>query len=123
MKDANRARTRVKYSAHVLAKTKNREALKGTVRDIALDSTYLYIVPAFAVGEEVSLEIVLLGAESQLSIKVNAQVIRKDHDGIALRFTTPLEWWPIFTFFPLHSLDEDTTPEGMKVKGLRPDQT
>lgn len=123
MKDANRARTRVKYSAHVLAKTNDRETLKGTVRDIALDTIYLYIVPAFAVGEEVNLEIVLLGADSQLRIKVAANVIRKDHDGIALRFTQPLEWWPIFTFFPLHSLDDDTTPGGKTLEEQGPDQT
>jgi PilZ domain len=122
MKDANRTRTRVKYSAHALAKTKDREPLKGTVRDIALDTIYLYIVPAFAVDEEVSLEIVLLGADSQLSIKVKANVIRKDHDGIALRFTRSLEWWPIFTFFPLHSLDDDSTPDGMTLAELRPNR-
>ena len=122
MKDANRTRTRVKYSAHVLAKTRDRDALKGTVRDIALDTIYLYIVPAFAVDEEVSLEIVLLGADSQLSIKVKANVIRKDHDGIALRFTKPLEWWPIFTFFPLHSLDDDSAPRGKTMEDLKPGQ-
>ena len=118
MKDANRSRTRVKYSAHVLAKTKTREPLKGTVRDIALDTIYLYIVPAFAVNEEVSLEIILLGEESQLSIKVPANVIRKDHEGIALRFTKPLEWWPIFTFFPLHSLDDDSIPNGKTLEDI-----
>ena len=68
MTEANRSRTRVKYSAHVLAKTKDRDALKGTVRDIALDTIYLYIVPAFAINEEVSLEIIQFRAGHQQSM-------------------------------------------------------
>ncbi|MCF8055829.1 MAG: hypothetical protein K9K37_04210 [Desulfocapsa sp.] len=114
MTENNRDKTRVKYSTHVLAKAKGREATEGMIRDIALDSIYLNIVPAFAIGEEVSLEISLLGKESQLCIKVSANVIRKDHDGIALRFVTSLEWWPIFTFFPLHSIENNTIPAGFR---------
>jgi hypothetical protein len=113
MRENNRVKTRVNYSAHVLAKAKEREAIEGIVRDIALDTIYLNIVPAFAIDEEVNLEISLLGKESQLCIKVSANVIRKDHDGIALRFGSTLEWWPIFTFFPLHSLDNDSIPAGV----------
>jgi PilZ domain-containing protein len=87
-----------------------RGVVKGMVRDIALDSIYIYTLPAFKIDEQVKLEITLLGAESQLTIKVPAKVIRKDADGVALRFINNLEWWPIFTFFPLHCLDNDTIP-------------
>lgn len=104
MTENNREKTRIKYSTYVLAQAGDRDPVKGVVRDIALDTIYINIVPSFAVGEEVSLEITLLGKESQLSIDVAAKVIRRDSDGIALRFNSNLEWWPVFTFFPLHSL-------------------
>ena len=55
-------------------------------------------------GDEVSLEIVLLGNESELIIKVAARVERTDHDGVALSFHKPLEWWPIFSQFPFHQV-------------------
>jgi PilZ domain len=108
MKEHDRTRTRVNYSAHALIKSAERGTIGGTVRDIAIDTLYLYILPAFAIDERVNLEIILLGDDSQLTIKVPAIVIRKDPDGIALRFTKPLEWWPIFTFFPLHRLDDES---------------
>ena len=58
------------------------------------------------VNDEVSLEIVLLGEESELIIKVAAQVKRKDDDGIAFCFHKPLEWWPIFSQFPFHQVEQ-----------------
>ncbi len=105
MKDTNRSRTRVNYSTHALVRSSTRGVIEGTIRDIAIDTLYLYILPAFALDEEVKLEIVLQGTGSKLLIKVAAKVIRKDSDGVALRFLSPLEWWPIFTFFPLHNLN------------------
>ena len=107
MEDDNRSRTRVQYAAHALVKSAKRGTIGGTVRDIAIDTVYLLILPAFAIDEQVKLEITLLGHDSRLIIKVEATVIRKDHDGIALRFLSPLEWWPIFTIFPLNKLHSD----------------
>ena len=118
MKDKNRSRsrTRVSYSAHALVNSAERGTIGGTVRDIALDTVYLYILPAFAIDERVTLKIILLGDDSQLTIKVAAKVIRNDQDGIALRFDNPLEWWPIFTFFPLHQLDSNTIPTDVSLE-------
>ena len=116
MEDKNRSRTRVSYSAHALVKSADKGTIGGTVRDIALETIYLYILPVFAIDEIVNLKIILLGADSQLTIKVAAKVIRKDENGVALRFAKPLEWWPIFTFFPLQSLDNDNNPAHVAVK-------
>ncbi len=103
----SRTRTRVNYSAHVLVKSSSKETVRGQVRDIAIDGLYLQIEPIFEIDEKVKVEIILLGADSELVIKVVAIVVRKDATGMALRFTTPLEWWPVFTFFPLHKLDSE----------------
>ena len=114
MTKSNRDKTRVQYSAHVSAEANGRDALQGTVRDISLDSIYINIEPAFAVGEEVSLEVSIFGKESKLCIKVSANVVRKDSGGVALRFIRPLEWWPVFSFFPLHSLEDERVPAGLR---------
>ncbi|MEN8199812.1 MAG: PilZ domain-containing protein [Thermodesulfobacteriota bacterium] len=106
MKDHQRSRTRVEYAAHALVHADAHGTIGGTVRDIAIDTVYLHIVPVFEIDEKVKLEIILLGADSQLTIKVAAKVVRKDDDGVALAFLNPLEWWPVFTFFPMHSLDK-----------------
>ena len=105
MSEHERTKTRINYSAHALVKSGQKGIIKGTIRDIALESLYLYITPLFEIDEKVNVEIVLLGTDSQLSIKVPARVVRKDEKGIALSFLSPLEWWPVFTFFPLHRLD------------------
>lgn len=107
MEEHSRTRTRVNYSAHALVKSNVKGTIGGKVRDIAIYALYLQIESVFEIDEKVKVEIILLGAESELTIKVAANVVRKDANGIALRFITPLEWWPIFTFFPFHRLDND----------------
>jgi len=103
-----RGRTRVSYSAHAMVKSGKIGAIKGMVRDIAIDALYLHIKPIFEIDDHVKVEIILLGAGSQLIINVPAVVTRQDRKGVAMRFVSPLEWWPVFTFFPLHNLDGET---------------
>lgn len=108
MEEHRRERTRCEYSAHALVKSQAKGAIGGKVRDISIDALYLQIDPDFEMDEKVKVEIVLLGANSELTIKVSATVVRKDADGVAFHFNSPLEWWPIFTFFPFHRLDKET---------------
>jgi hypothetical protein len=105
VEEHRRGRTRTNYSADVLVKSAKRGAIKGRLRDIAIDALYLHINPIFEIDEHVKVEIILFGTDSQLIMNVPAVVVRKDQHGIAMRFLNPLEWWPIFTFFPLQSLD------------------
>jgi len=104
MESSLRSRTRINYSAHALIKSGAKGISKGIVRDVSIDAIYLVCQSRLDVGDEVSLEIVLLGNESELIIKVAARVERTDHDGVALSFHKPLEWWPIFSQFPFHQV-------------------
>lgn len=102
-----RSKTRLSYSAHVLIRSENGELVKGIARDISLDALYVSCTPAFEVDESVNLEIILIGNQTELKIKVPAKVKRIDNDGTAMNFYTPLEWWPIFSHFPLHRLGSE----------------
>lgn len=102
-----RVRTRIRYSAHALIKSGTKGISKGVVRDVSIDSIYLECQSRLNVNDEVSLEIILLGNESELIIKTAARVARTDHDGIALRFHKPLEWWPVFSQFPFHQVEQE----------------
>ncbi len=112
MNEYKRDRARINYSAHAMVKSGKIGAIKGMVRDIAIDALYLYIKPVFDIDDHVKVEIILLGTGSQLIINVPAVVIRQDREGVAMRFVAPLEWWPVFTFFPLHNLDGETRQKG-----------
>jgi hypothetical protein len=102
-----RSLTRVEYGAHAIVKsTKRKKSIKAIVRDVSLDSIYLFCQPELTINERVSLEIVLLGNDSELIIKTTAKVKRIDQKGTALTFFKPLEWWPIFSYFPLKRLDD-----------------
>ena len=48
------------------------------------------VKPVFEIDEKVKVAIILLGADSELTIKVSANVVRKDENGVALRFVSPL---------------------------------
>lgn len=104
MEEDNRARTRVNYSAHALVKSSTKETVRGKLCDIATDSLYLQIEPIFEIDEEAKVEIIVLGADSELSIEVSAKVVRKDENGIAFHFISQLKWWPIFALYPIYSL-------------------
>ncbi len=106
--DIDRNRTRIDYSAHALIKSCSRRITEdGEVRDISLNSAYLFMDPVFELDELLELRIVLRGQDSKLTVELSARVARIDDNGLALTFLSPLEWWPIFTIFPLHQLDRE----------------
>ncbi len=111
MKEQRRVKTRISYSAHALVSSSTGETIKGIIRDVGPESIYLDIDPVFELDEPVYVEIILLGANSQLTIKMPVRVVRKDQNGVAMRFFTPLEWLPIFSYFPSFKLNGDNTPQ------------
>lgn len=100
-----RSRARIKYSANVLVRSKERGSAQGLVVDISINSIYVRCSPIFGEDEKVDVEIVLTGNESELIIKAVGEVVRIDPDGVAVTFSSPLEWWPVFSLFPFHQLD------------------
>lgn len=100
-----RIRTRIQYSAHALIKSGTKGVIKGIVRDVSIDSIYLLCQSSLKSGDETSLEIILIGQESELIIKVAARVERVDQEGVAFCFHRPLEWWPVFSQFPFHQVE------------------
>ncbi|MBU0946780.1 MAG: DUF4388 domain-containing protein [Proteobacteria bacterium] len=112
MKEQRRVQKRINYLAHALVSSGTGETIKGLIRDISPESIYLYIDPIFELDSPVNIEIILLGANSQLTVKMPARVARKDQHGVAMIFFTPLEWWPIFTYFPSYNLDGLDSQEG-----------
>lgn len=106
MKDDQRGRERIPFSAHVLVKGKKKDmAMMGRLRDVAMNSIYLKTEPLFAIDEPVEITIVMPGASCSLNLKVPAVAVRKDMNGMAFRFDTPLEWWPLFAMFQAYTLD------------------
>jgi hypothetical protein len=110
-----RIRARSSYTAHTLLKSHDKGIIKAVARDVSIDSIYLNCDPVFEPGEQVNVEIILLGSDSELNIKMPAKVIRTDSDGIALSFFKPLEWWPVFSLFPLHQLGKESMNGRMPV--------
>lgn len=111
MEEQRRTRTRINYLAHALVNSGTGKTTKGIIRDVSTDSIYLYIDPIFELEKPVNVEIILLGANSQLTVKMPAKVVRKDQNGVAMHFFSPLEWWPIFTYFSSHNLDSIRIPQ------------
>ncbi len=107
MKKEDRHRLRLEYTADAVVESDHRGSLCGTVRDVGMDSIYIYMDLFFELEEEVRLHITIYGKESRLSITANAVVVRVDQDGLALQFTKPLEWWPIFSFYPFRQLADE----------------
>lgn len=99
-----RERMRLHYDAAVKITTKNGNVIKGNLRDIAIESIYVSsngsILKNFEPGEGVDVDISVEESGSRLIIRSTGYVVRNEEGGMAIRFVSPLKWWPVFCFFP-----------------------
>ena len=109
MRNENRKKARIKYSTQAMVRSAGKGSVGGIIRDIGMESLYINLEPIFEMNEMVEIEITLYGQDSLMSIRANGSVIRTDQNGAAFGFTSPLEWWPVFSLFPMHGIDDDLT--------------
>jgi len=105
MEKGNRERTRIKYSSVVEIKTNNGAAITSQLRDIGMESLYVYSDSnhPLETGEHVEVRIIIKGEGSKLIIDSAGKVTRIDNDGFAVVFSSRLEWWPVFASFPRYA--------------------
>lgn len=100
----SRTRLRLKRKAEVEVRSEDGRVLEGRLRDISLDSMYMYIdgiVSDFILMDEpVEVTLYLSREGCRLTITVNGAIVRTDRNGIAIKFDYHLKWWPIFTLLP-----------------------
>lgn len=99
-----RQRLRVYCDAEVEVVTSDRRVAKGQMRDVGLNSLYLFIDEAnetFLIeGEPVMVKIGMQRDGSNLTIELEGCVARMDDFGLVVQFSKSLRWWPVFIIFP-----------------------
>jgi len=99
-----RQRLRVYCDAEVAVVTGDRRVVKGQMRDVGLNSLYLFIDEAnetFLIeGETVMVKIGMQRDGSNLTIELDGRVSRMDDFGLVVQFSNSLRWWPVFIIFP-----------------------
>lgn len=100
----SRQRLRVYCDADVRVSTADKRLVKGKMRDVGLNSLYLYADDtenAFLIeGEPVQVTIGMRREGSKLSIDLDGSVARMDDGGFVVQFTKSMRWWPVFIIFP-----------------------
>lgn len=92
-----RQRTRIPVDARVILHAESKAFfLDGVTRDISMRGLYAKIDFGFPVGTECQVEIVLSGQSSELTMKLEGSIIRREDGGCGVVFKNNLEWWPIF---------------------------
>ena len=72
----------------------------GTLRDISITGLFIELSDSPNVGQRCDIDIVFDGKHSRLLIEnIGAVIIRRDEDGMAVRFDERLEW---FVLIPLY---------------------
>lgn len=103
---AERERVRINYLAAVEITSGDGAIRRGNLRDIGIDSLFVKIdgsskVPFLPSPEsEVDVAITVNQGDSRLTIGSLGTVLRTDNDGVAIVFSEPLKWWPVFSVFP-----------------------
>lgn len=100
----SRKRLRLHREALVEIRSADDRVLEGQLRDISLDSMYMYIdgiVSDFILLDEpVEVDIFLEREGCKLTVSVQGRIVRTDLKGVAVKFDYHLKWWPIFTLLP-----------------------
>ena len=99
-----RQRLRVNCNARVLVETGDRRVIRGQLRDVGLQSLYLFLdsdSESFLIyGEKVKVKVTMLWDSSTLSMELDGNVTRIDYSGFVVQFSSSLRWWPVFIMFP-----------------------
>lgn len=100
----DRQHLRLHYNADVEVETLDRRFLTGKLRDIGLDSLYMFTRDRkddfLVTGENVKVKVTMRRGQSKLTLDMDARIARLDENGLALKFNHFLKWWPIFVMFP-----------------------
>lgn len=99
-----RQRLRVNCSAQVRVEADDRRVVTGRLRDVGLNSLYLFSDDgdgAFLLeGEKVKVKVAMQRDSSTLTIELEGTIARMDDSGFVVQFTKSLRWWPVFIMFP-----------------------
>lgn len=83
----------------------------GMVRDISISGLFLEMNDRPDVGHKCDIDIIFEGKYSRLVIeKVGGTIMRRDEDGVAVRFDERLEWFVLIPLY-FHKLHKQTKPE------------
>ena len=111
-----RKRMRLDHNASVVVCGEGFGRREGSLRDISQVGAYIYLdqgEPLVVSDGRVQVHIILSAATSKLSVEAEAQIVRRDEEGMAIRFQESLIWWTVFSMFPLEVElveDEGTQP-------------
>lgn len=101
-----RERVRINYLASVEITSGDGSVRRGNLRDIGQESLFVKIdrskkaVQMPLPDSVVDVSITVNQGDSRLTIGSPGKILRTDKDGVAIIFSEPLKWWPIFSVFP-----------------------
>jgi hypothetical protein len=79
--------TRIPFRTEVRISTEDQVLVSNWLRDISLGGAFVQVTPALKPGATCSVQLDLIGAATLLRITVEAEVLRVDTEGVALKFT------------------------------------
>lgn len=97
----NRQRVRFQHDAQVEIRFHNNAIVFGQLRDISLEGLYFYTWQNFdqtvPLHSKVTVKLLLTNGHGSVHMELESIIVRIDQQGIALRFTHPFQFLPIFS--------------------------
>lgn len=111
--EERRQATRTRFVTHVNIRPHfSEQVVAGELVDISLEGMFVKAETLLEVDIECAVEVVIQGKNSRLVLDdIEAVVIRQDNVGFALRFTSSMEWWLLFSVYTQYAKQE-VTPIG-----------
>ncbi|MBU0482912.1 MAG: PilZ domain-containing protein [Proteobacteria bacterium] len=95
-----RERLRIAYKTKVMLCTESKEIfLAASTRDISITGMFARTEVTFPIGTQCYVEIILAGKNTEMVMRINGKVVRREAEGCAIEFENDLEWWPVFKMY------------------------
>ena len=99
--DERRECTRTPFNTTVLLSTEIQDVeVEANLQNISISGMYVEVDQSLPVGTHCSIKILIKGQHSYLTLDdIQGDVVREDEGGVALCFTSNMEWFVLFKIY------------------------
>jgi hypothetical protein len=113
MVEIPRSRTRIPFNAKVILHSKAYHYPQDAVlTDISYTGAYIKTEDLVPVGYDCVIDILLTGASSKLTISIEGRIVRRDKNGLGIKFNDDVASWTLLPLFARYGSGNNIDNQG-----------
>jgi hypothetical protein len=113
MTEAERGRIRIPFKTPVVLHSKAYHyPQQAELINISLEGAYIKTEDLVPIGYDCEIDIILTGPSSRITISIEGTIVRRDNDGLGIRFHDDIASWALLPLYARYGLGKDIGYEG-----------